>query len=107
MNYDEFNEKEKNYISKLLSSDLYKRYKECDEKISNNSEIISLAKKRDEFLELVANNINKKENLIKANNLHKEIINKELTKEYYNLQKKIRDILIKINEKIIREITSD
>ena len=107
MNYDEFNEKEKNYISKLLNSDLYKRYKECDEKISNNSEIISLAKKRDEFLELVANNINKKENLIKANNLHKEIINKELTKEYYSLQKKIRDILIKINEKIIREITSD
>ena len=104
MNLQSFIQEIDNFISSLLSSEIYLKYKELDLEISSDSEIASLVKERNSFYDSFSLDRSKKENLVSAKKVHDKIISLPKVKEYYYYQKKIRDILSIINEQIYKEV---
>lgn len=102
MKNDEFLDLEYRFIDKLKSSALYKEYKELDEKIKNNKEIVSLASKRDELYKKLeeASEDERRELLIEAKKIDDALHSIEIVKRYDEVYLELKKYLLILQEKI-------
>lgn len=102
MKNDEFLDLEYRFIDKLKSSALYKEYKELDEKIKNDKEIVSLASKRDElYKKLEEASVDKRrELLIEAKKIDDALHSIEIVKRYDEVYLELKKYLLTLQEKI-------
>lgn len=102
MKNDEFLDLEYRFIDKLKSSALYKEYKELDEKIKNDKEIVSLASKRDELYKKLeeASEDERKELLIEAKKIDDALHSIEIVKRYDEVYLELKKYLLTLQEKI-------
>lgn len=102
MKNDEFLDLEYRFIDKLKSSAPYKEYKELDEKIKNDKEIVSLASKRDELYKKLeeASKDERRELLIEAKKIDDALHSIEIVKRYDEVYLELKKYLLTLQEKI-------
>ena len=110
MNQEQFKKEEEEVLDKIKSSSYFKKAKELSGKISEDEELVRLAKKRDDAYLMAATTEDeslKHEKEIEAKRANDALLSSDIVKEYMENYKTIKDILNRINRGILEELKYD
>lgn len=104
MNSETFYLEELDFIDSLKDSPQYQRLKELSKEIDEDEELVSLAKRRDDYYQRAyAFEVPPQELLIEAKRCDDEIHSHQSVKEYMKVYKEIKDILKIVEEGILQK----